>query len=433
MNPDELELPESSPSLLPALRHRNFQLYYVGQAISLLGSWMQTVALAWLVWKLAEKPSYLGMVTFASQIPNLLFTPLAGVLADRYSRHRLIIATQTLAMLQATILASLTLTGLIRFPHVLLLAFFLGTINSFDMPFRQSFVVELVGKADLPNAIALNSFSFNGARILGPALAGLLIRFFSDGETGASGIEGKIFVINAVSFLMVIGALLMLRVAPRPMEIHPGNMAEHLKEAVAFVLRQPALRDFLLYIGLISFMGFPYQMLMPAFAAKILHGGADVYSNLMSALGFGALLGAVVMIRGSLNQRLDLMVPISGVGFGLGLTLLSFSRSAHLSMFLLVPTGGSMMILSLCTNTLLQKLVPDRLRGRIMSFYTMMLLGFVPLGSLLAGKLAEWIGLLPSMRFGAAICIAGGIVLFLRLPLIRKSIGTLQSESLRGP
>ncbi|MBI1784424.1 MFS transporter, partial [Candidatus Sumerlaeota bacterium] len=337
---------------------------------------------------------------------------------------------QTLAMVQAFILAWLTLSGRVSFNQILGLCFALGIINSFDMPIRQSFVVEMVGRDDLPSAIALNSFMFNLARVIGPTIGGYAIKHIS---------EGTIFGINSLSYLVVIFALALIKPIPFEREPARGNIAENITDGVKFVRSHLALRDALLYVGLISFMGLPYQMMMPAFAGKVFGRESQGFATMVTAIGLGALLGGIILVRFPSSYRIERLIPLAGMAFGLGLIALSVTplifpsmdRNFWLAVAVLVPTGGAIMTQTVCTNTFLQKLVPDRMRGRVLSFYTLMLLGLVPIGSLIAGYLAETIGLLNAARLGGAACVAGGFVVLTRMPLIRASAAKLLEEQHR--
>lgn len=398
------------PPMLRALRHRNYQLFFGGQLISLIGTWMQSVAQAWLVYRLTGSAVLLGFVGFAGQIPVFLLAPVGGSIADRYNRHRIIIATQIAAMILASILAALTLTNHIQVSYLFVLAACLGVVNAFDIPTRQAFVVDMVGKEDLINAIALNSSMFNGARIVGPAVAGILV---------ASVGEGWCFFINAVSYIAVIASLLMMNVHRHIRVPLPGSAFASIIEGFKFVGKTSPVRALLILLGIVSLMGMPYAVLMPIFADKILNGGASGLGILMGASGTGALIGALALAARNGIRGLGRWVAFATAGFGASVILFSFSRSFWLSALILVPVGFSMMVEMASSNTLVQSMVPDALRGRVMAVYSMMFMGMAPLGSLLAGTLAERIGAPRTVMIGGAACIVGAIIFSIRLPALR--------------
>ncbi|HZS06342.1 MAG TPA: MFS transporter [Blastocatellia bacterium] len=398
------------PPILRALRHRNFQLFFGGQLISLTGTWMQSVAQSWLIYKLTGSAVLLGLVGFSGQIPVFLLAPVGGTIADRYNRHRILIATQTAAMLSAFALAALTLTGRIQVWHVFALAAQVGLVNAFDIPVRQAFVVDMVGREDLINAIALNSSMVNGARIVGPAIAGVLVATIG---------EGWCFFANAVSYIAVIAGLLLMKISVQSRVPLPGTMFASIIEGFSYVGRTAPVRALLLLLGLVSLMGMPYAVLMPIFADQILHGGASGLGMLMGASGVGALTGALSLAARSGIRGLGRWVAFSSVGFGVSLILFSLSRSFWLSAALLLPVGFSMMVEMSASNTLIQAMVPDGLRGRVMAVYSMMFMGMAPFGALLAGTLAQHVGAPATVAIGGAVCIAGAAVFGLRLPALR--------------
>jgi MFS family permease len=399
------------PATLRALRHRNFQLFFSGQLISLIGTWMQNIAQSWLVYRLTGSPLLLGAVGFAGQIPVFLIAPIGGATADRHNRQRVVIGTQVASMLLAFVLAALTLSGRVQVWHIFLLAALLGVVNSFDIPGRQSFLVDMVGKEDLMNAIALNSSMFNGARIVGPAIAGVLV---------ASIGEGWCFFANAVSYIAVIIGLFMMRVeAPRKLASSSASQVHHILEGFHFVKRTAPIRILLLLLGLVSLVAMPYTVLMPVFADRILHGGARGLGILMGATGVGALLGALTLASRSGLSGLGKWIALSCAGFGVFLILFSFSRYFWLSTFLLVPVGFCMMLEMSASNTLIQAMVPDELRGRVMAVYSMMFMGMAPFGALIAGALADRIGAPITVAVGAIACVGGAILFGMRLPDLR--------------
>ena len=393
-----------------ALRHRNFQLFFSGQLISLIGTWMQTVAQSWLVYRLTGSSLKLGLVGFASQIPVFIMAPVGGTAADRFNRHRVIIATQTISMVLALILAGLTLSHEVQVPHILILAALLGLVNAFDIPARQAFLVEMVGREDLMNAIALNSSMFNGARIIGPAVAGILVAKIG---------EGWCFFANGVSYIAVIIGLLMMRIQHPKRGTSEASPLEHIIEGFRFVRNTAPIRAILLLLGLVSLVGMPYTVLMPVFADRILHGGARGLGILMCSTGVGALLGALTLALRAGIRGLGRWVALACAGFGVSLFLFSFSRYFWLSAALLLPVGFSMMLRMACSNTLIQAMVPDQLRGRVMAVYSMMFMGMAPFGALLGGALADRLGAPVTVAIGAVACIIGAIWFAMHLPKIR--------------
>ena len=393
-----------------ALRHRNFQLFFAGQLISLIGTWMQTVAQSWLVYRLTGSTLLLGTVGFAGQIPVFLIAPLGGVVADRTNRHQVVIATQTASMVLAFILAVLTLTHRIQVWEIMVLAAGLGIVNAFDIPARQAFLMDMVGREDLMNAIALNSSMFNGARILGPAVAGIVVAWVG---------EGWCFFANAVSYIAVIAGLLMMKIK------HPLNLAsegspiEHIVEGFRFVLDKRPIKSILLLLGLVSLVGMPYSVLMPVFASQILHGGARELGLLMGATGVGALLGALSLAARVGVRGLGRLIAMCAGGFGASLIFFSFSRLFWLSMVLLVPVGFTMMVQMASSNTLLQSMVPDQMRGRVIALYSMMFMGMAPFGAFFAGAVAHHIGAPWTVAIGGVACIAGAVAFWLDLPNFR--------------
>jgi MFS family permease len=393
---------------LRALRHRNFQLFFSGQMISLTGTWMQSVAQAWLVYRLTKSPLLLGSVGFASQIPVFLFAPVGGITADRTNRQRLVIATQTASMILAGILAFLTLTH-IEVWHIFVLAGLLGVVNAFDIPGRQSFLIDMVGKEDLMNAIALNSSMFNGARVIGPAVAGILVAKIG---------EGWCFAANAISYVAVIIGLFMMRV-DSPARSTEHSPLEDIVEGFRWVSQTRIIRALLLLIGLVSLVGMPYTVLMPVFADKILHGGARGLGILMGATGVGALFGALTLAAKTGVKGLGRWVAITCAGLGISLVCFSYSTSFWLSAALLLPAGYSMMLQMACSNTLIQTMVPDQLRGRVMSLYSMMFMGMAPFGAFFGGALAHRFGAPITVASGGVACILGAIWFGRALPELR--------------
>lgn len=392
-----------------ALRHRNFQLFFSGQLISLVGTWMQTIAESWLVYRMTGSSLLLGSIGFTAQIPVFLFAPVGGIAADRLDRRKLVIATQASSMTLALTFATLTLTGLIKLEYIFVLAGLLGVVNAFDIPARQAFMVEMVGREDLMNAIALNSSMFNGARIVGPAIAGLLIAKIG---------EGWCFFGNGMSYIAVIAGLLMMRV-PRREHSTKGSAISNVIEGFGFVRHNIAIRDLMLLLGVVSLVAMPYAVLMPIFADRILHGGARGLGILMGATGVGALLAALTLASRSELRGISRLIGWAAFGFGACLIAFSWSRSFWLSVAVLVPVGFGMMMETTSSNTLIQAMVPDELRGRVMAVYTMMFMGMAPLGSFFAGAIAEKVGAPIALSLGGvAAMVCAGIFLY-RLPKFR--------------
>jgi len=403
--------PSKLPFALRALHHRNYRLFFSGQLISLTGTWMQSVAQSWLVYRLTGSARLLGFVAFTSQIPVFLLSLVGGSVADRYNRRGIVITTQIASMILAFVLAALTLTGHVQVWHVFVLAGLLGVVNAFDIPTRQAFAVDMVGREDLINAIALNSLMINGARMVGPAVAGLLV---------ASIGEGWCFLANGVSFLAVIAGLLMMTGLAQAHASHAGSTLGSIIEGFRYIGRTKPVRALLLLVGLVSLLGVPYAVLMPVFADQVLHGGPRGLGILMGASGSGALVGALVLASKKTVRGLGHWVAFAATGLGVSLILFSCSRSFWLSATLLLPAGFCMMIGLASSNTLIQSLVPDHLRGRVMAVYSMMFLGMVPFGSLLAGALADHLGAPATVAFGGTSCIAAALVLGLRLPALHR-------------
>jgi MFS family permease len=399
-----------APSTFRALRHRNFQLFFSGQLISLVGTWMQSVAQSWLVYRLTGSSLLLGLIGFAGQFPVFIFGPFGGIIADRTNRHRVIIGTQTAALLLAFALAGLTLAGRVQVWHIFVLSALLGVVNAVDIPTRQAFVVDMVGKDDLMNAIAVNSSMVNGARIVGPAVAGILVATIG---------EGWCFFANGVSYIAVIAGLALMSIRPLVRPRSDRSPIADIAEGFRFSAHTGPIRALLLLLGLMSLMGMPYAVLMPIFADQILHGGARGLGILMGASGLGALIGALALAARRSLKGLGSWVAASAIGFGASLIVFAYSRSFWLSAFLLVPTGFAFMVEMASSNTLIQAMVPDHLRGRVMALYSMMFMGMAPFGALLAGALAHGLSAPVTVAIGGAVCVAGGIAFAMRLPALR--------------
>ena len=397
-----------------ALQYRNYRLFFAGQGVSLIGTWMQYIAVGWLVYRLTNSAFLLGVAAFANQIPTFILTPIAGVMADRWNKRSILIITQTLSMMQAIVLAILVLKGAVDVWHVIAMSFFLGIINAFDIPARQSFVVEMVEKReDLGNAIALNSSLINGTRLIGPSIAGVLIATVG---------EGICFLINGITFLPAIAALASMRIAPKKTEQQQNNHILHrLKEGYSYAFGFAPIRSVILLLVLVSLMGMPYHTLMPVFAKEILHGGPKTLGLLMAATGVGALSGALYLASRREHNGLWKIIAIAASIFGIGLIAFSRSQSLTLSMSLMIVTGFGMMVYLASSNTALQAIVDDDKRGRVMSIYTTAFMGITPFGSLLAGVLASVAGAPNTLLIGGAFCILGSLIFAKRLSLLEKT------------
>jgi MFS family permease len=397
-----------------ALRHRNFRLFFGGQSISLIGTWMTRVATSWLVYRLTKSSLLLGTVGFAGQIPTFLLAPLAGVIVDRIDRRKVLVWTQTLAMVQSLVLAWLTLSHRINITEVLILSAMQGVINAFDMPGRQSFMIRMVeDRADLSNAIAINSSMVNVARLLGPSLAGLLI---------AATNEGWCFLVDGVSYIAVIASLLLMRISHEQLQQAGTTITEQLRQGWIYVAESVPIRSILLLFALLSLMGWPFMVLMPVFAAQVLHGGPHTLGFLMGGVGVGSLISALALVVRKSVRGLLKMIPIAAAVFGVGLISFGFSKSLWLSMPLMLVTGFGMMQGLTASNTILQTLVDEKMRGRVMSYYTMAFVGMAPFGSLLAGGLAHAIGAPRTVIVSGVACILGSLWFWSRMRAIRTDM-----------
>ena len=397
-----------------ALNHRNYRLYFAGQSISLIGTWMQQVAISWLTYRITNSAFMLGLVGFLGQMPALFFTPIAGVFADRYNRHRILITTQCLAMLQALILAALIMSGKVSLWHIIVLTIFLGIVVAFDAPARHAFVVEMVSKKeDLSNAIALNSLIFNAARLIGPSIAGILIAIVG---------EGMCFFFNGVSYIAVIFALLGMHIVPRMIQKDHKPIMQTFNEGMSYTLGHPVIKSIILTTALVSLVGMSYVVLMPVFAKDVLGGDSGTLGLLMGASGLGALLGALYLA----SQK-----DIKGLGkisfytvniFGISLIIFSFSHILWLSMLILVFTGFGMMAQMASNNTVLQTIVHDDKRGRVMSIFMAAFMGMVPFGCLLAGTLAGFFGAPRTLLVFGILCLVGSFLFVRRTDLIKEGL-----------
>jgi MFS family permease len=384
------------------LQSRNFRLFYLGQFISLIGTWMQQIAVSWLIYKLTNSVFLLGFVGFVSQFPTFLISPFAGVWSDRFNKYHILIWTQSLSMLQALTLAILVLTGAISIWQVIILSLFIGCINAFDVPARQSFVIEMIDdRKDLGNAIALNSAMFNATRFIGPFIAGILIATVG---------EGICFLINGLSYIAVIIALLTMNIVILKKVANKSSIVEQFKEGFIYVFNDAKMQSILFLMALTSIMGVPFIVLMPAFAKDVLQGGPHTLGFLMSSLGAGAILGAFYLATRQSTKGLRKNIPLAVIVFGLGLIGLAFSHSLAIALLLALVAGFGMMIQVASSNTWLQANVDDDKRGRVMSLFAVSFLGMAPFGSLLAGSMASAFGVSLTLFIGGVSCIAGAIL-----------------------
>ncbi|MEH2179542.1 MFS transporter [Nostoc sp.] len=399
-------------SLLPALRSRNYQLFFAGQGISLIGTWMTQLATIWLVYDLTKSPLMLGVVGFSSQIPNFFLAPFAGVFVDRFSRYRTLIGTQILAMIQSLTLAVLALTGVIEVWQIIALSLFQGFINALDTPARQAFVPELVEhRGDLANAIAINSTMVNGARLIGPAIGGLLIA-----GIGA----GYCFLIDGLSYVAVIAALLAMKVKPWKNLVTEGNPLQKVKEGFVYAFSFPPIRSVLLLSALVSLMGLQNTILVPVIAEQVLKGGAESLGFLMAASGVGALTGGIYLATRQTILGIGKLIALAPAILGIGLIGFSLSQFLPLSLFTMLFVGLGTILQIAASNTFLQTIVEDDKRGRLMSLYTMSFLGMIPVGNLLGGFLASHIGAPNTLMIDGIACILGSIIFSRQLPALRK-------------
>jgi MFS family permease len=398
--------------MLRALRSRNFRLYFGGQLVSLVGTWMQMVAMSWLVYRLTDSAAMLGYIGFLSQIPTFVLAPLAGVVADRWNRRSMMVVTQTLAMLQAFLLAFLVWSGAAAVWQIIPLSLLLGVINAFDAPVRQAFTVDLVDrKEDMVNAIAVSSIMFNGARLIGPTVAGLSIAVI--GEAGC-------FFLNGVSFLAVIVALFMMRLAPPKVRTRESQLMQDLKEGASYTLRSIPIRILLLFLALMSVVSMPLQTLMPVMTKQVLHGSAAMLGFLVGAAGVGSLIGGLYLAQRRDVLGLEKRIAFSAGLFGVAAVALGFTRSVWIALPLAVVAGLGLMVQSGSSTTLVQILVEDDKRGRVMSFHTMAFMGMMPFGSLLGGVLGDRIGAPATVLLSGVICLAGTLAFARQLDTWRQ-------------
>jgi len=405
--------------LPPALRNRNYRLYFFGQGLSVLGTWMQRVAMHWLVYRLSGSELLLGLSGFMSQIPVLFLGPLGGLWADRVDRRRLLMLTQALAMVQAALLAYLTLRGHVAVWHVLVMAGLLGVINAIDTPLRQSFVVDIVSdRKDLPNAIALSSLTNNSGRLIGPSIAGMMIAVLS---------EGACFAFNALSYLAVLCALWMMRIAERPRVYDHGNIWDGLKAGAHYVWSTIPIRKLLTLLACVSFMATPYTVMMPVFADRVLKGGAHTMGYMLSAAGVGAVAGTVYLAWRSAVRGLDTLIGVAAIAGGAALVIFAVSSWIYLSAAMMTVVGFGIIVTGAGVNTMVQTIVQDTMRGRVMSFYTMSFLGVAPLGALTIGAVAEATSVQVALAAGGFACAAAGLHFLRGRKRLRAALRVLTS------
>ena len=414
-------MPSPAGRLTRALQHRNFRLFFGGQSISLVGTWITRVATSWLVYRLTGSELLLGVAGFAGQIPTLIITPFAGVLVDRHDRRRILLWTQAGSLVQSALLAALTFTHIITVKQIIWLQVVQGIINSFDTPARQASVSEMVeDRRDLPNAIALNSSMVNGTRIIGPSIGGVLIAAFG---------EGWCFAIDAISYIAVLASIVAMRVRPRAhQEAAEMHLLEELHHGWKYVFHSIPIRSALLLVAIVSTAGTPYTVLMPAIAAQVLHGGPNTLGLLMTGTGVGALLGALYLAQRESVVGLGRIIMWASAVFGIGLVIFSLTTSLWPAFLVLAIAGCGFMIQLAATNTILQTIVEERLRGRVMSFYTMAFFGTVPIGSLLGGIMADHYGATRTVLVSGIICLAGSAWFAYKLPAIREVIRPIYRE-----
>jgi MFS family permease len=403
-----------SHAVLRSLKHRNFRLFTIGQSVSLVGSWVQQVAVGWLVYRLTDSALMLGLVSFAAQGPVFVLAPLAGAIADRANRQRLLLIVQSLMMVQALVMAGLVLSGHIVIWHVVVLSALLGCLSGFDIPIRQSFLVEMVsGKEDLSNAIALNSSMFNAARLVGPVIAGLSISLVG---------EGVCILLNGLSYIAVLWALLAMRIQHRPPSTEKEPVFARIREGFSYAFGFPPIRAVLVLVAVVSLLGVPYSVLLPIYAGRLLGGDARMLGILISSTGLGALSAALYLASRQSVRGLARIITISATLFSAALLVFSVSRTLWLSVPALVLAGFGMMLQMASSNTFLQTIVDDDKRGRVLALYTMAYIGVAPLGSLLMGVIAQKVGAAITIAVGGSACLIAAAVFGRNLPDFRAQV-----------
>jgi MFS family permease len=413
LNSDRSAVQPAVSTAFRAMQHRNFQLFIAGQLISVIGTWMQSTAQLWLVYKLTGSVALLGVFGFANQVPILFFASVGGYVGDRYDRHRGVMWTQTASMILAFALAGLTLTNLINKWELIGIAFLVGIVNAFDVPIRQAFLVQMVGKEDLPNAIALNSSMFNGARVVGPAIAGTAIGWLDAHHVKNS--EGWCFLINGLSFLAVIGALAAMRIVKTEPKPHEGSPFQNFIQGFRFAMGDPPIRSTLLLLSVLSLFALQYAVFLPVFAKDVLNRGAQGYGLLMSFAGVGAFLGALHFAARTNYKGLARWIAATSLICAIGLGVFSQSRVFWLSSAVLLFVGFAATSQMAATNTLIQNRVPDELRGRVMAVYATMFMGMQPIGALIAGGVAKRIGAQDTLTVFGALMLLGSLLFLFRV------------------
>ena len=404
---DNLNKKDGINFILRAFRHRNYRLFFMGQGTSLIGTWMQAIAVSWLVYRLTGSAFLLGLVGFVSQIPTFIFGPIGGVVSDRTNRRSLLLITQSLATIQAFLLAWLTLSNRVTVSQIIYLSVFLGLVNSFDIPLRQAFVADIVeDKKDLGNAVALNALMFNSARLIGPSIAGILIAFAG---------EGVCFLINGLSFFAVIISLKMITIKPKEISIKASGIWKDLKEGVLYAARVPRIRYVLILVSLISLMGMSYAVLMPVFAKDILKGGPQTLGLLMGSVGLGALLGSIYLASKKSHIGLEEVISKASIVFGIGLIAFSLSRMLWFSIIIIFIVGVGLILQLTSSNTILQNITDDDKRGRVMSLYAVCFMGMAPIGSLLCGFVASKLGAQATVLLSGLLCILTSFILKIKI------------------
>ena len=414
---DENDQAGGFSGMLRAFRHRNFRLYFSGQSISLIGTWVQQIALSWTIYQLTHSSFLLGLVSFAGQLPLFILTPFAGVLVDRFNRHRILIVTQSLALLQAFVLALVVSTGTLQVWKLIALNVFAGSVLAVDLTTRQAFIVDMVGSGDdLPNAVALNAFVINGGRMLGPAIAGLLLTVVS---------PAVCFYLNAVSYLPVIAALIAMRVKEHKQPTAESSPVEDLMEGITYVVSFPPIWTVMVLVGLVSLAGLPYAVLMPILAAEVLHGNAHTLGWLMTAPGIGALVGTIYLASRKTILGAGNRIATGATLFSAGLIGIGLSHNFAVTLIALAFVGLGMIVQLATSNTVLQTIVDDDKRGRVMSLYTTAFMGMAPFGSLLGGAIARQIGVQLTLTCGGIICLGGALLFAVRIPALRPMVAPI--------
>ncbi len=405
-------------NIFSSLKNRNFAIYFCGMSVTLVGAWIQQVAMGWLVFNLTNSVFLLSVAVFLSQIPSLLFTPFAGVVCDRFNRRTILMVTQTLMMLQSAVLGFLTIEGLINMPIIFALCFFVGTVISFDAPARQSFYAKLVPPKDLSNAIALNSTAMNGSRFIGPAIGGIMISSFG---------EGVCFLVNAASYGAILLSLAMIRLKPENIQKHSGAIRD-IVEGYSYIYSFKPIRALIMLLMVFSFFAMPFSLLLPAFTKGTLGGGSEALGNMMSCVGCGALGAALYLAARKSVLGMGRVIVLSCMLAGIGLILMSMVDSLKLAYVLAVPVGFGMIAVAAGCNTMLQSLVDEEKRGRVMSVFTMSFFGFPPLGSIAQGYVSHWIGLSAVTAVCGVVCVLAAVAFELYRPIIRTQAREIYAQ-----